>query len=176
MKKEILTIEKIKHDLYFNLKSKMQDRISRYAVMTFLLALLGLTLYYQTESIVIVFILSIFPIAFAIILIFLFGRTKHRIDKNSFLIVHDKVSYTGRDTRYSKYPPQDLSPYYLYFPCYGKYTVPYFNYTWSDLYSMSYEGVYNTSIAEDEFYLIVFRTKKEKIEVVYNQKMFELKK
>ena len=41
---------------------------------------------------------------------------------------------------------------------------------------MSYEGVYNTSIAEDEFYLIVFRTKKEKIEVVYNQKMFELKK
>ena len=65
--------------------------------------------------------------------------------------------------------------YVLSFKSFGKYRVPaQQHYAWSELYSMSPDGIYNTSIIDDTFYIAVRKDDPKKILWVYNAKLFEL--
>lgn len=64
----------------------------------------------------------------------------------------------------------------LEFRDHGKYRLPdYQHYTWSELYTMSKQGVYNTSIPGDTFYIVrLVGDRSCKPLEVYNAKLFEL--
>ncbi len=62
---------------------------------------------------------------------------------------------------------------FLYFSS-RKWRIPYRCYEWSSLYNMSREGISNTSIIGDEFYLVILNNTHE-ICVAYNAKFFEYK-
>ena len=63
--------------------------------------------------------------------------------------------------------------YIFWFKKYGKYFVPLENYTWSKVYDLSADGVYNYSSCGDEFYLVLSKPYTGKILLAYNTKMFE---
>ncbi len=62
---------------------------------------------------------------------------------------------------------------FLYFSS-RKWRIPYRCYEWSSLYNMSRDGISNTSIIGDEFYLVILNDTQE-ICVAYNAKFFEYK-
>lgn len=59
----------------------------------------------------------------------------------------------------------------LYFSEYGKYLLHFYRiyYSWSDLHCMNNDGIMNSSVSGDKFYLVI---KNKKILNVYNRKMF----
>lgn len=64
-------------------------------------------------------------------------------------------------------------PYVLYFYNFGKYVIPYGkNYKWSQEYAMNAQGVYETALIGDEFYLVIINH--NKIILAYNCKFFNL--
>lgn len=66
--------------------------------------------------------------------------------------------------------------YVLDFQNHGKYKLPeHQHYTWSELYTMSYRGIYNTAISGDTFYIVRLKDKRTRKPIeVYNAKHFEL--
>lgn len=66
--------------------------------------------------------------------------------------------------------------YVLSFQNFGRYRVPaQQHYAWSELYSMSPDGIYNTSIIGDTFYIAIRKGDPKKTPLwVYNAKLFEL--
>ena len=57
----------------------------------------------------------------------------------------------------------------------GEWEVPHRNYTWSDTFEMSREGIANTSLQGDTFYVVRLNST-GKIAVAYNEKFFDYKK
>ena len=123
-------------------------------------------------------VLSLFPPT-VLLSVFFFGRSKANrlyrlIQQNGIEIVEDTLKSAYEDGRY-RGRHYDLF-YVLNFQHNGSYEIPERqHYSWSELYSMSHRGIYNTSIAGDTFYIV--RVKDDplhKILEVYNTKLFEL--
>lgn len=62
----------------------------------------------------------------------------------------------------------------LHFNCYGDYSVPEKNYSWSKQYAMSAQGVDNLAFEGGEYYLVLSRPHSGKILLAYNAELFEL--
>ena len=123
-------------------------------------------------------VLSLFPPT-VLLSVFFFGRSKANrlyrlIQQNGIEILEDTLKSAYEDGR-SRGRHYDLF-YVLTFQNSGSYEVPERqHYEWSELYSMSHRGVYNTSIAGDTFYIVRLKDDpKRRILEVYNTKLFEL--
>ena len=112
------------------------------------------------------------------LMVFTFFYEKHRIRKmqraelvileDTLVLAYDDI--VRRSRRYSGVV------YKLQFQNLGIFRIPERqNYAWSQLYSMSDKGVYNTSIIGDRFYIVCLKNaRRKKPLVVYNTKLFEL--
>ena len=99
------------------------------------------------------------------------------IKKEQFKIVTDKLmTYQEKETYIgSAFSSSFSHPYILEFKSYGNYSIPSKNnYTLSRNYSSTDKDIFNYATIGDTFYLVI--TKKEKILLAYNTKLFELKK
>ncbi len=185
LKKELLTIETIKKDIKRNC-------LNNYKLVTMILSIFTITILLTTN-----FFLSEFGDASGVIwpLIFILGLDVFLIIKistelitirnNSFVIRKDILISCGeqhQDTVYTVTRPMGAaltnlfsnnSKYHLNFKCYKTYFIPKgINYKYSKMFSMWEKGVYNYSVVNDEFYIVL--TPKEKILAVYNEKLFEI--
>ena len=64
--------------------------------------------------------------------------------------------------------------YRLFFSQYGKYIVPYKNYSWSSEFCMGASGVFTHAFEGSEFYLVLSDLPQGKILYAYNTTLFEL--
>lgn len=105
-----------------------------------------------------------------------------KTNKGEYEIKTDKLLYSEKkDPGYLKAERYGMAfaymlskPYRLYFTSYDEYQIPKGdNYKWSQMYSMSSEGVFNCAIDGDEYYLVVIDNKKAIL--AYNTKHFELR-
>ena len=85
-------------------------------------------------------------------------------------------AYENVKRHYRRYHTRIEVFYVLSFRNCGRYRVPLVqHYAWSDLYSMSPGGIYNTSILGDTFYVAVRKDDPRKTPLwIYNTKLFEL--
>lgn len=185
IKRELLTIETIKKDIKRNC-------LNNYKLMTIILLIFTIAILLTTN-----FFLSEFGDASDMIwpLIIILGLDIFLIIKisteliiirnNSFVIKKDVLISCGeqhQDTVYMVTRPMGAaltnlfsnnSKYHLNFKCYKTYFIPKgINYKYSKMFSMWEKGVYNYSVVNDEFYIVL--TPKEKILAVYNEKLFEI--
>ncbi|MBQ6885437.1 MAG: hypothetical protein IJN56_06850 [Clostridia bacterium] len=185
VKRELLTIETIKKDIKRNC-------LNNYKLITIILLIFTIAILLTTN-----FFLSEFGDASDVIwpLIIIFGLDAFLIIKistdlitvknNSFVIKKDILISCGeqyQDTVYTLTRPMgsaltnlfsNNSKYHLNFKCYKTYFIPKgINYKYSKMFSMWEKGVYNYSVVNDEFYIVL--TPEEKILAVYNAKLFEI--
>ena len=104
-----------------------------------------------------------------------------KIRKNKFHIFSDKLmgyveditgdhSLLERDKKYALHFA-GVNPYYLYVS--GAYARRKNYYHWSETFAMTAEGVYNSSLVGDEFYIVSLDNKNA--DLFFNKKFFELK-
>lgn len=174
MQKEILTRDIIKQEFrkqqIWNAKGALIAFILSIALLCFMLYLFFINLINGVES--------LFMIAVSLFLVFvccfaLYKTVKNSLlaDKDKFYITKDKLIRTEE-----KIVGRRLNrPYGLYFASYGLYSVLIWkhHYSWSKLYHMSDDGIYNTALLGDEYYLVIAEEKN--ILLAYNTKLFELK-
>ena len=64
--------------------------------------------------------------------------------------------------------------HFLIFSQYGKYIVPYENYSWSSEFCTSVGGVITHAFEGTEYYLVVSKAPYQKVLYAYNTNLFEL--
>lgn len=178
MQKAKLTKENIETDIQKHFKSSYKDFLQRSLIFFVLLLVILVLLLLSGSSLGILieiktFIASVAVICYTIIVgknLKQFSdalKNEHQI-KTDILVsseYSDRVRKTSLLRTYDNY-------YILQFSEYGKFVVPQENYTWHTDWEMSCKGVYNTSVKDDEFYLVLSNT--GKILYAYNKKFFEL--
>ncbi len=88
-------------------------------------------------------------------------------------IVTDRLVSSEGDSYYSSHSWR-TAWCTLHFNCYGDYSVPEKNYSWSKQYAMSAQGVDNLAFEGGEYYLVLSRPHSGKILLAYNAELFEL--
>lgn len=184
-KKELLTIETIKKDIKRNCLNNyklMTIILSIFTIVILLTANFFLSEFGDVSDVIwpLIIILSLDVFLIVKILIELMA-----ISNDSFMIKKDVLVSCGeqhQDTMYTAARPigaaltnlfSNDSKYHLNFKCYKTYFIPKgINYKYSKMFSMWEKGVYNYSVINDEFYIVL--TPKEKILAVYNEKLFEI--
>ena len=123
-------------------------------------------------------VLSLFPPT-VLLSVFFFGRSKANrlyrlIQQNGIEIVEDTLKRAYEDGRARGRSYQLF--YVLEFQKHGKVEVSERQYyAWSELYSMSHRGIYNTSVAGDTFYIVRLKgDADQRVMEFYNTKLFEL--
>lgn len=180
--KETLTIKNIKHDI----KKMHETSIAASLFLVafgFVFALIANALWknatYGELKIYAVFfgVFGVFVILSGISILFLpfIGR---KITNKKLVIVEDWLVDIREVSEY--YGRRRRSYYMFYFANGGKYKLypGYYNndnYTWSKMYNMSNQGIYNYSQINDDFYLVFSNEKKNNLLLIYNKKLFELK-
>ena len=93
-------------------------------------------------------------------------------ERGEFTVLKEKLSHIGKETVHEPgaHGPRTTEGTYLYFPC-GQWRIQPRNYTWSKDFYMSGQGVENTSLIGDEFYVAISNNTQE-ICAVYNTKFF----
>ena len=191
MKKEEITIEKVKHDLclYASYKiSNIFDWRSLYFIpVTFLAVVVGVLL----KNIWIG--LAIFSVAAYHIAIYVTGSKQYKdqkreikklINSGGISITLYKLGHISTETIYEPHLSQRIgrrsiiSNYkevkYYNFTAGGSWRLPKFtHYSWSKDYYMSGEGLENISLQGDEFYHVALRENHD-IAYIYPCKFFEL--
>lgn len=181
MKKEVLTKEGIITDIKNNGYTRKGSSIYVIlAVVLFLLSFIFLlpVFFGKPVSPDLVFELLFFLIFSVIFIIFeIRGAKKQRsLSEPDYYIVKDKLVKVSEDD-FAPINKRDSHGSYvdiLYFENFGNYIVTYNNYLWSKEFYMSAQGLVNTSVCGDEFYLVIAKTEKKEILFVYNTKFFEL--
>ena len=120
-----------------------------------------------------------FPVAvllFAIAYTFFYEKYRIRKVKRSELVIYEDTLVLAFDDMVRRSRRYSGVVYKLKFQYFGFFRIPERqNYAWSELYSMSDKGVYNTSILGDRFYIVCFQNDRKKRPLqVYNTKLFEL--
>ena len=180
MKKEILTRDKINMDLMSYLKCwllTVMGILGGEILVILLLLYLLVSNYAQPENKSIIMGISIvIGVALFVCVCFSIVRIIIDIKNNRYIISKDTlIEDKGKISRFKNLFRGKLFKLdALAFKSYGIYEIQIIDYyKWSKNFEMSRESVYNSSNIGDEFYLVT--TKKEKILMVYNCKMFELK-
>lgn len=177
MQKAKLTKENIETDIQKHFKSSYKDFLHRSLICFVLLIVILVLLLLSGSSLGILieiktFIASVAVICYTIIV----GKNLKQFSdalKNEHQIKTDILvssEYSDRVRTTLMYAHDHY--YILQFSEHGKYIVPQENYTWHNDWKMSCRGVYNTSVKDDEFYLVL--SNKGKILYAYNKKFFEL--
>lgn len=98
---------------------------------------------------------------------------EERVAKRELIFVEDVLEKAYQESPGGKH---QTMVYILKFRDHGKYVIPGGqHYTWSELYSMSGYGIYNTAVSGDTFYLAVWKEDPRQTPIlVYNAKFFEL--
>lgn len=193
MKREQLTKEHIKFDLqaqieheYASYKDEWRSRLFRRESSSFVsFAALGVVCCIVKVFGIAILCFSLAAVALAFFLVPMLIRGKRLKERSavraqmlkseSFRIVGDTLERARPDGGGLSIGNHE-SAYMLVFSRYGRYFLPSrTNYSWSKDYYMSPQGVYNTSIEGDRFYLVIYPTDAgDEIGAVYNTKLFEL--
>lgn len=98
------------------------------------------------------------------------------LERGEFRIVGDKLVRARMDDNFGNEKSLSEGSDLLVFARYGEYYIPHItHYAWSKDYYLSPDGMFNTSIVDDTFYLVLFTSDpKRKIMMIYNTKFFEL--
>ncbi|MBR6558335.1 MAG: hypothetical protein IKT70_04925 [Clostridia bacterium] len=190
VKKEILTEENIKRDLIVTAYDGVEKKVDPLYYSVPVLLVIGVIMFFVTK---IPWFLLIGVVTFFIIIpiVIIKDEIRHRrlkeaIVRDGFVIREDTLSHVQLETELADHTVRmlhgisanSLKKCYVFHFSGCEWTVPkVFGsfYKWSDTYYMSAEGIYNTSIPGDEFY-IVERKFDGKIGCIYNKKFFEYKK
>lgn len=177
MTKEILTKENIQKDVLAYVKRRPSP------IYTYFLDIL-------LTSIILVIIFAVFvswkhALVFLILPIFaLLGfaprmreeaRERKAALQGEYTVIKDKLSHVDEETIHEPrsaggHRQTIQSARFLYFPS-GQWRITSPNYTWSKTFYMSGQGIENTSLVGDEFYLVILHSTQE-ICAVYNTKFF----
>lgn len=176
--KETLTIENIKQDI----KDMYKMNIVPILLLGFLSWLIFICAKELWEEIKIASIFfcaaGLAGIVGSVAILFL-PLTARKITSKKLVIVEDwlvdirediEYRHRGHDRPYYEFCFAKGSKYRLYPDVYGDN-----NYKWSKMYAMSNQGIYNYSQIDDDFYLVFSNEKKNKLLLIYNKKLFELK-
>ncbi len=175
--KETLTIKNIKHDI----KKMHETSIAAFLVLVvFGVIFLLIANEMYTELKIYATLLGIGGVIFVVcgVLILFIPLLGRRITNKKLVIVEDWLVDIREESEY--YGRRRRSYYAFYFAKGGKYKLypNYYgldNYTWSKIYNMSNQGIYNYSQINDDFYLVFSDEKKNNLILIYNKKLFELK-
>ncbi len=172
MQKEILTREIIKKEFIYQ---ELYGRKETFILLIVLLPLLCLILSLFSDRTWANIVLAI-PTSLLALLIFICLHIFYESFKLCRLMKKDKFYITKDNlirTRGKSIGGYTGHAYTLHFASYGEYALGAEKYyKWSKLYSMSDEGVYNTALLGDEYYLVIVNG--SEILLTYNTKMFEL--
>lgn len=178
MQKETLTLDKIIYDY----KKEFFSSIKIVLIMPFIFILLIAFLIYLFSCLenknLVLEILMISPPTFFLFLCLAVLWDSYKdykvVKKQLFKIVIDKLIGSDEKKTYigSPFIASFSHPYILVFASYGEYCIPPKNHRSSNLYNMNDKAVFNYSDIGDTFYLVI--TKKGKILLAYNTKLFEL--
>lgn len=182
MKKETLTMEKIKQDhknKYLNNKKVIWIGLIVSMISAAILLAMSIHsfLIFKTVSFfdrLPLIALCVLCVYIGIIGLFSSYRDNIDIGRGTAKIVTDKLVGSVEGAAYYSTPVAALSskPYSLEFAMHGEYSIGRTNNTFSEDYYMSDVGVYLSSKQGDMFYLVIGR--KGKILLAYNTKFFEL--
>lgn len=180
MTKEVLTKENIAKDVLAHVRKKAAH--GRMYFLDILLAVIvgaifmTLASYWKMG-------LALFILAMACLLMYIPKIRQEALERKTalqgdFTVIKDRLSHIGEETiceprRVGSRYQTIKSAAFLYFPC-GQWRITSPNYTWSKTFYMSGQGIENTSLVGDEFYLAVLNSTGE-ICAVYNTKFFEYK-
>ena len=123
-----------------------------------------------------VFFLELIPIGFFAIHSMLKGKNVKQLSEKDFSVYTDRLAsvqetFIDVGGKYGRYQKRVS----LYFEGGSEWEIPYTNYAWSKTFKMSRNGVNNTSIQGDRFYLVRLNDT-GKIAVAYNEKFFSYQK
>ena len=181
MKKDILTIQKIKSDyrklFYSSIKTVILMPIILVLLITLIIYLFSCLENKNLFLLLEILIISppIFMSYICLATIFETYKDYNTIKKDLFKIVTDTLISSEEKATYigSAFAASFSRPYTLNFASYGQYCILNGeNYSSSELYTMNDKGVFNYSTVGDIFYLIL--DNKNRILLVYNTKLFEL--
>lgn len=192
MKAETLTADGIKRDLQAKLDYEQAGKCSSVSALIvcavyilFLGLLVGIVCLFGPVKLGIV-ILCVTAVAFSGCLIgaLLIYRKVNKemsvkrkwLENGEFRIVGDKLERARMDDNFRNEKSLSEGSDLLVFARYGRYYIPQFtHYTWSKDYYLSPDGMFNTSIVDDTFYLVIFtHDPLQKITMIYNTKFFKL--
>ena len=165
MKKELLTVEKVKIDL--------GDALKKYIFFVgFVILFCGGFAFssYAEDGMTSITIMLFCLLAGLIIYGACFIVKIRKKAKGDFLIVTDVLSEKCEERLGRR--GDIINSYYLKFSEFGKYEIPNNSYRWKK--KVSAEKLYSTCTEGDEFWLVTENDKKGEILAVYNKKYFEL--
>jgi len=181
MKKDILTLQRIKLDYKKQFFRHIKTTVIMPIILTLLIALIAYLFSFleKTALFLLLEILLISPLIFINYILFSIlietYKDRNTIEKGLFKIVTDKLISSQEKVTHigSAFAASFNQPYTLGFASYGQYSIiGGENYSSSELYRMSDKGVFNYADIGDTFYLVI--DKKERILLVYNTKLFDL--
>lgn len=193
MRSEKLTVEEIKLDLMAKLDFEQTGKrspASALLVWAFFILFMGLSLGITcllgpiTAGIVILSAAAVGFAGFLIGAVLVIRKVNKEmsvkrkwVENGEFRIVGDKLERARMDDNFRNEKSLSEGNDLLVFSRYGKYYIPLItHYTWSKDYYLSPDGVFNTSIEGDTFYLVIFtHDPTQKIAMAYNTKLFEWK-
>lgn len=182
MQKEIFTKENCQTDII----KRINDEIFVYAVhsvfwiLTSLL--LGFVIYLATHLSWLLVLIALLPIPYPVYKFIQLSQSKRKAQKCDFEVIEAelvRISEHEPKNLFLAYPPMRSSGFFsdfyalaLYFSNCGRYIVPHSNYTWSKTFDMSRDGIKNTSLLGDTFYVVILNG--DPI-YAYNKRFFEYK-
>lgn len=179
--KETLTYQIVRKELKKSLLHDIAPMLI-FTALSILFLILAMNFEYDVEPILFYFIwfcAIVFCVA-AIAIIIYYIKLFVQFNQKTTIVTDWLVDIKDSVELHAGYNHRRARPYYEFtFAKYGKYRLytdvhGNTNYTWSKMYAMSNEGVYNYSNIDDNFYLVVTNDKKPQILLIYNQKLFEM--
>ena len=180
MEKERVTRRRITHELVRIHKEKLISLILVIALFFVMFFWLPLGLFGVKGMLIYLGVLMLIGLPFAIYYI----RRISRIKKKKYYIFSDKLmgygsddipdssrTSLGRDKKYELHFA-GVSPYVMYVD--NSIIRKRMYYRWSETFAMTAEGVYNTSMVGDEFYIVSIDN--HTAELFFNKKFFEVEK
>lgn len=192
--KESLSVEKIELDLLARIERVYQGKSSyslhdllkyngRFALIAGVLAAVCVGIKYYAVAILLIAVgIAILGIGLIPILVSRRRAQNERqaklqtVMRRQYRIVCDRLERVRHDASTYLQMKSNQGSELLEFARYGSYMIPCEpHYTWSKDYHMSAEGVFNTSIEGDKFYLVIIENDgRQTIAMIYNTKFFKL--
>lgn len=193
IQKELLTKDNIRKDLIF-VNRQIYSHFVDYKISIVISLIAAIIVFAITKHLWLTLAFSAFTVYFVFAkLIPELRRSKlrkHLLLHGELSLETDELSHFSEQTIYEPYISRNGKRYrykivkFFHFD-HSEWRVPYmskksvFNltkhYEWSKLYNMSTQGLENTSVVGDTFYIISLKADK-RIKYIYNTKLFELKK
>ena len=181
MQKEILTREKIKQDHNHDFARQARSMLTLPVFLFFVVGLLVIVatrmIGYSLVGDIIVWLLGLLFVVMLFVLLYqsINALVKHRkryriVENDEFEIVADKL--VNKQEESVGFRASRTRIYALEFSSYGSYIISGENYSSSEQYAMSDQGVFYNAKVGDTFYLVV--DKNRRILLAYSTKFFEL--